>query len=88
MGSLAYQLEAGVQAILQAGGLPQLLRQLQAADEAVVEAAVRCLHFLLQVLLCALPAALDLLLAGVALGSSPCWSRKTIVCRVHGARKW
>lgn len=49
MGSLAYKLEDGVREVLTAGGLPQLLRQLLAQDEAVVEAAVRCLHFLLQV---------------------------------------
>lgn len=49
MGSLAYKLEDGVQAVLTAGGLPQLLRQLSCEDERVVEAAVRCLHFLLQV---------------------------------------
>lgn len=49
MGSLAYKLEDGVHAVLTAGGLPQLLRQLNCEDERVVEAAVRCLHFLLQV---------------------------------------
>ena len=51
MGSLAYKLEDGVHAVLTAGGLPQLLRQLNCEDERVVEAAVRCLHFLLQVCL-------------------------------------
>jgi Armadillo/beta-catenin-like repeat len=49
VGSLAYKLEDGVRAVLTAGGLPQLLRQLDCEDERVVEAAVRCLHFLLQV---------------------------------------
>lgn len=49
VGSLAYKLEDGVHAVLTAGGLPQLLRQLNCEDERVVEAAVRCLHFLLQV---------------------------------------
>lgn len=48
VGSLAYKLEDGVRAVLTAGGLPQLLRQLSCEDERVVEAAVRCLHFLLQ----------------------------------------
>lgn len=49
MGSLAYKLDDGVREVLTEDGLPQLLRQLLAADERVVEAAVRCLNFLLQV---------------------------------------
>ena len=49
MGSLTYKLEDGVLAVLASGGLPEVLRQLQSPDDRVVEAAIRCLHFLLQV---------------------------------------
>lgn len=51
VGSFAYGVDDGLQAVLDSGGVNQLIQMLSSLDERIVEAGVRALKMVFQVLL-------------------------------------